>query len=91
MSRSSPRPRAETRLGYKNERVNELNTLAQEEEDPAKRAEYYTEMQQLILDDAINVFLGYPSRAIGAIAGVQGLVLSPIGNIVLRDVDVAES
>lgn len=84
-------PRAETRLGYKNERVNELNTLAQEEADPAKRTEYYTEMQKLILDDAINVFLGYPSRAIGAINGVSGLVLSPIGNIVLRDVDVAES
>ena len=48
-------------------------------------------MQKLILQDAINVFLGYPSRAIGAAAKVQGLVLSPIGNIVLRDVDVAES
>ena len=29
-----------------------------------------------------------PSRAIGAIKGVSGLVLSPIGNIVLRDVDL---
>jgi len=82
-------PRAETRLGYKNDRVNELNTLAQEEADQNKRAEYYAEMQKLILQDAINVFLGYPSRAIGAAAKVQGLVLSPIGNIVLRDVDVS--
>ena len=82
-------PRAETRLGYKNDRVNELNTLAQEEADQNKRAEYYAEMQKLILQDAINVFLGYPSRAIGAVAKVQGLVLSPIGNIVLRDVDVS--
>ena len=81
-------PRAEARLGYKNERVNELNTLAEEEADPAKRAAYYAEMQQLIVADAINVFLGYPSRAIGATKAVQGLVLSPIGNIVLRDVDV---
>ena len=46
-------------------------------------------MQKLILDDAINVFLGYPDRAIGAAKAVQGLVLSPIGNIVLRDVDVS--
>ena len=38
-------PRAETRLGYKNDRVNELNTLAQEEADQNKRAEYYAEMQ----------------------------------------------
>ena len=34
-------PRAETRLGYENDRVNELNTLAQEEADQNKRAEYY--------------------------------------------------
>jgi peptide/nickel transport system substrate-binding protein len=83
-------PRAETRLGYKNDRVNELNTLAQEEADQDKRAQYYAEMQKLILDDAINVFLGYPDRAIGAMKTVQGLVLSPIGNIVLRDVDVTQ-
>jgi peptide/nickel transport system substrate-binding protein len=82
-------PRAETRLGYKNDRVNELNTLAQEEADQDKRAQYYAEMQKLILDDAINIFLGYPDRAIGAAKKVQGLVLSPIGNIVLRDVDVS--
>ena len=67
-----------------------MNTLAQEEADPTKRTEYYTEMQQLILADAINVFLGYPSRAIGAQKAVAGLVLSPIGNIVLRDVDVSQ-
>jgi peptide/nickel transport system substrate-binding protein len=81
-------PRAETRLGYANERVNELNTLAQEEADQATRLEYYAEAQQLIVEDAINVILGYPNRAIGAAANVQGLVLSPIGNIVLRDVDI---
>ena len=83
-------PRAETRLGYKNDRVNELNTHAQEEADPAKRARVlHRRCSKLILDDAINVFLGYPSRAIGAAKGGPGLVLSPIGNIVLRDVDIA--
>jgi peptide/nickel transport system substrate-binding protein len=81
-------PRAEARLGFKNDRVNELNTLAQEEADPAVREEYYAELQQILLDEAVNVFLGYPSRAIGAKASVSGLVLSPIGNIVLRDVDL---
>ena len=80
--------RAVTRLGYANERVNELNTLAQEEADQATRLEYYAEAQQLIVQDAINVILGYPNRAIGAAANVQGLVLSPIGNIVLRDIDI---
>ena len=83
-------PRAETRLGYANERVNELNTLAQEEQDQATRLEYYAEALQLIVEDAINVFLGYPDRAIGARANVQGLVLSPIGNIVIRTVSLAE-
>jgi len=81
-------PRAETRLGFKNDRVNELNTLAQEESDSTKREEYYAELQQILLDEAVNIFLGYPSRAIGAKASVSGLVLSPIGNIVLRDVDL---
>lgn len=82
-------PRAESRLGYKNDRVNELNTQAQIEADPAKRAEIYLEAQKLILEDAINVFLGYPSRAIGTAKSVQNLLLSPLGNIVLRDVNLA--
>lgn len=82
-------PRAVTRLGYKNDRVNELNTEAQLEADPTKRAALYLEAQQLILSDAIKVFLGYPSRAIGTAKKVQNLLLSPVGNIVLRDVDLA--
>ena len=61
---------------------------AQEEADQTTRLEYYAEAQQLIVQDAINVILGYPNRAIGAAANVQGLVLSPIGNIVLRDIDI---
>lgn len=82
-------PRAITRLGYENERVNELNTLAQTESDQEARLELYAEAQQLIMEDAVNVILGYPSRAIATAAGVQNFVLSPIGNIVLRDVDIA--
>ncbi|CAN5629633.1 ABC transporter substrate-binding protein [soil metagenome] len=82
-------PRAVTRLGYENARVNELNNAAQTEQDQETRLELYAEAQQLITDDAINVILGYPARAIGTRASVQNLVLSPIGNIVLRDVDLA--
>jgi peptide/nickel transport system substrate-binding protein len=81
-------PRAETRLGYKNDRVIELVTNAQVEKDPEVREQQYLEAQRLILEDAINVFLGYPDRIMGAAKKVQGLVLSPIGNIVLRDVDI---
>lgn len=82
-------PRALTRLGYENPRVNELNTAAQVERDEAARLEMYAEAQRLITEDAINVILGYPGRVIGTQATVQNLVLSPIGNIVLRDVDLA--
>ncbi len=82
-------PRAKTRLGYQNEEVNRLNLQAQEEPDPAKRAELYIQAQKLILQDAIKVILGYPSRAIGAHKRVQNLKLSPVGNLVLREVDLA--
>jgi len=82
-------PRAVTRLGYKNDRVNELNTQAQTETDPDKRQAEYVEAQTLILQDAIKVILGYPSRLIGTSNKIQGLLLSPIGNVTLRDVDLA--
>jgi peptide/nickel transport system substrate-binding protein len=81
--------RAVTRLGYKNERVNELNLEAQVTADPDARAALYAEAQKLILDDAIMVILGYPEKAIGARAAVQNLKVSPVGSVVLREVDLA--
>ena len=83
------RERAETRMGYKNDRVNELNMQAQEAADPDARAELYAEAQKLILDDAIMVILGYPERAIGALADGAEPVVSPVGSVVLREVDLA--
>lgn len=82
-------PRAESRLGLKNQEVIDLTSQAQIETDPAKREELYKQIQELLLADSVSVFLGYPSRAIGTVAGVDGLVLSPIGNIVLREVDIS--
>jgi peptide/nickel transport system substrate-binding protein len=82
-------PRAVSRMGYKNDRVNELNTAAQSEPDPKKREAMYDEAQKLILQDAIMVVLGYPSRAIGAAAKVQNLKVSPIGSLPLRTVELA--
>ncbi len=81
--------RAVNRLGYKNETVNELNLEAQETADPDARAAIYVEAQKLIMDDAIMVVLGYPEKAIGAQATVQNLVVSPVGSVVLREVDLA--
>ncbi|HEU0114364.1 MAG TPA: ABC transporter substrate-binding protein, partial [Thermomicrobiales bacterium] len=82
-------PRAVSRMGYKNDRVNELNVAAQSEPDPKKRESMYDEAQKLILEDAIMVVLGYPSRAIGATAKVQNLKTSPLGLLSLREVDLA--
>jgi peptide/nickel transport system substrate-binding protein len=80
--------RAMNRMGYQNETVNELVLEAQVTADPDARAALYAEAQELILDDAIMVILGYPERAIGAQATVQNLVVSPVGSVVLRDVDL---
>jgi peptide/nickel transport system substrate-binding protein len=81
--------RAVNRMGYQNETVNELNLEAQVTADPDARAALYAEAQKLIMDDAIMVILGYPEKAIGALATVQNLVVSPVGSVVLREVDVA--
>jgi peptide/nickel transport system substrate-binding protein len=81
--------RAVTRLGYKNDKVNELNLKAQVTADPDERAKLYEEAQKLILEDGIMVVLGYPEKAIGALAGVQNLVVAPVGAVVLRQVDLA--
>ncbi len=82
-------PRAVTRLGLDNQQVIDLTAQAQTETDQAKREDLYKQIQGLLLEDSVSVFLGYPNRAIGTVAGVTGLVLSPIGNIVLRPVDLA--
>jgi len=82
-------PRAETRLGLSNDQIIDLTAQAQTEPDSAKREELYKQIQGILLDESVSVFLGYPSRAIGTVAGVTGLVLSPIGNIVLRTVDIS--
>ncbi|MFT4040502.1 MAG: ABC transporter substrate-binding protein, partial [Thermomicrobiales bacterium] len=83
--------RAVTRMGYKNEQVNELVTQAQEVADPDARAKLYVEAQGLILDDSIMVVLGYPEKAIGALATVENLKVSPVGALALREVDIAAS
>ena len=80
--------RAKTRLGYANAQVAQWITEAQTEKDPDKRKAIYAQVQQQLLADSVSVFLGYPKRALAAAKKVQGLVLSPIGNIVLRDVGV---
>lgn len=80
--------RAMNRMGYNNEQVDELVLEAQVTPDAEAREALYAEAQGLILDDAIMVILGYPERAMGARAPVQNLVVSPVGSVVLREVDI---
>ncbi len=83
--------RAVNRMGYQNDTVNELVLEAQETPDPDARAGIYAEAQNLIMDDAIMVVLGYPEKAIGALGTVQNLKVSPVGAVVLREVDLGSS
>ena len=80
--------RAKSRLGYANPQVAQWIADGQTEADPDKRKAIYLQIQQQLLADSVSVYLGYPKRALAAAKNVQGLVLSPIGNIVLRDVSV---
>ncbi len=76
------------RFGFKDPEVDALNAQAKAESDPAVRADLYIQAQRLILDNSVQVILGYPSRIIGAQVGVQGLAISPIGSIPLRTANV---
>ena len=62
---------------------------AQVEADQDKRAELYKQIQAQVLADAVHVVLGYPARAIATQATVQNLQLSPLGSMVLREVDLS--
>ena len=80
--------RARQRMGYENPQVDKLNKDAQVERDPQKRREMYFKSQQLILQDAPFVTLGYAPRAMGAKANVQGLLVGPLGDVVIRGVKI---
>ena len=80
--------RARQRMGYENPQVDKLNKDAQVERDPQKRREMYLKSQQLILQDAPFVTLGYAPRAMGAKANVQGLLVGPLGDVVIRGVKI---
>jgi len=77
------------RMGYKNPEVDKLNLAAQVERNPDKRREMYIQAQHIILDDAPFVTLGYTRRAFGTKAGVEGLLVGPLGDVVIRGVKIS--
>ena len=80
--------RARQRMGYENPQVDKLNKDAQVERDSQKRREMYVKAQQMILADSPFVTLGYAQRAMGAKANVQGLLVGPLGDVVIRGVRI---
>jgi len=81
--------RAKSRVGYNNPDVDKMILDAQVEADQDKRAELYKQIQTQVLADSVHVELGYPARAIATQATVQHLQLSPLGSMVLREVDLS--
>ena len=75
-------------MGYENPEVDKLNTDAQVERNPDKRRDLYLKASRMILADAPFVTLGYPQRAMGAKAGVDGLLVGPLGDVVIRGVKI---
>ncbi len=81
--------RAKSRVGYNNPDVDKWILDAQVEADQDKRAELYKQIQTQVLADSVHVELGYPARAIATQATVQNLQLSPLGSMVLREVNLS--
>ncbi len=83
---SAPRRK---RMGYANVDVDRLNTDAQVERNPDKRKAMYVDAQRRIMSDGPFVTLGYPKTVWGAKAGVTGLMVGPLGDVVIRGVRMA--
>jgi peptide/nickel transport system substrate-binding protein len=80
--------RARQRMGYENPEVDKLNLAAQVERNPTMRRDMYFKAQRMILADAPFVTLGYARRAMGAKANIEGLLVGPLGDVVIRGVRI---
>ena len=67
----------ETALGYKNERLDDLLIKGRTTIDPAKRKEYYDEVQRILLTDLPLVWLGVDNVIEGVRTTVKGYTQSP--------------
>ena len=83
-------PRAHTRLDYSNPEVDAPIAAAQTERDQQKRVALYKEAQEMVLQDAALVILGYADRVMGAKKEVSNLMISPVGSLPLGNVTFGE-
>lgn len=65
---------------YNNPDVIALNKQAQRENDPAKRAELYKEIQKIAGEDAFLAYLYYSPYAYASTDKVNGFEVTPLGN-----------
>lgn len=72
---------------YSNEKFDSLYTQSLKEVDPAKSAELFKQMNQIIRDDAPWVFLYSPERVILERKGIEGLKVNSLSfSLILNDV-----
>ena len=71
---------------YDNASVISLNKQAEQQTDPAKRADLYSQLQQQTSKDAFLAYLFYPPYAYATTDKVHGFFVTPLGNFHLEDV-----
>jgi len=77
-------------MNYNNPRYDELAKEGAISTDPARRHEIYAEMQRMLADDAVAVYLLAPLSSVGLREEVQGWQLYPIDIYDLRMVWVGD-
>ena len=68
----------ENATGYSNPEYDALSDKLSVEFDPAKRRQYIIEMQQILLNDSVALFFGYPKTNMVSKKGIEGANIYPI-------------
>jgi peptide/nickel transport system substrate-binding protein len=71
---------------YNNAQVNSLNSQAEKETDPTKRAALYDQLQQITGQDSFLAYLYYSPYAYATTDSVHGFQVTPLGNTHLENV-----
>jgi peptide/nickel transport system substrate-binding protein len=74
--------------GYNNDAVVALSHKAQHDENPATRAQLYSQIQKMTADDAFLGYLYYSPFRYAYRSNVKGFVVYPLGNYHLEDVSL---
>ncbi|MBI3455885.1 MAG: ABC transporter substrate-binding protein [Candidatus Rokubacteria bacterium] len=72
------------RVHWENARATDLTLTARKEQDPAKRAALYREIQLIGLDEVPHVMLIQPKNYVGVSPSIKGYVIHPIWFVSLQ-------